>query len=163
MKLHHFIQAAFGWTDAHLHEFKIHGQAYAIPSEEDAMYGREIVDERKAFLNRLLIEEDVFHYTYDLGDNWEHVITVEAFNDKPEYDPRCGAFISDGARACPPEDVGGSDGYHDFIETLLVHPQSAEAQQMRDWAGGYFDPQQCDIRIANAAILRMMYNGWGGK
>lgn len=99
----------------------------------------------------------------DLGDNWEHVITVESFNDKPEYDPRGGAFISDGARACPPEDVGGSDGYHDFIETLLVHPQSAEAQQMRDWAGGYFDPQQCDIRIANAAILRMMHNGWGGK
>ena len=61
------------------------------------------------------------------------------------------------------EAVFHSDGYHDFIETLLVRLQSAEAQQMRDWAGGYFDPQQCDIRIANAAILRMMYNGWGGK
>lgn len=48
------------------------------------MFGREIVDERKEYLNRLLIEEDVFHYTYDLGGNWEHVITVESFNDKPE-------------------------------------------------------------------------------
>jgi hypothetical protein len=71
LKPYYFIQTAFGWTDAHLHEFKIHVQSYAIPSEEDVMFGREIVDERNAFLNRLLIEEDVFHYTYDLGNTWE--------------------------------------------------------------------------------------------
>jgi len=45
----------------------------------------------------------------------------------------------------------------------LVDPQLDEAQQMLDWAGGKFDPLQFDIRLANAAILCMMYNGWGGK
>jgi hypothetical protein len=49
-KLHHFIQAAFGWTDAHLHEFQIRDLAYGIPDPEDIVYEREIKDERKAFL-----------------------------------------------------------------------------------------------------------------
>ncbi|KIN90280.1 plasmid pRiA4b ORF-3-like family protein [Thauera sp. SWB20] len=28
-KLHHYVQAAMGWTDAHLHEFEIGGKTYA--------------------------------------------------------------------------------------------------------------------------------------
>lgn len=165
-KLHHFIQAAFGWTDAHLHEYDIHDSLYRVPHPEDDyddFDGIETKDERKAFLNRLLVKEDVFTYTYDFGDNWEHVITVENFtaNDKSDLDG--GAYVTDGARACPPEDVGGADGYHDFLEAILVDPKSEQAQEMRDWAGGNFDPQHFDKRQANAAIFRMMYNGWGGK
>ena len=162
-KLHHFIQASFGWTDAHLHEFEIQGRTFAIPDPEDEMYGRIIEDERKVFLRRLLATEDVFLYRYDFGDNWEHDITVESFIDNMEHDPRGGALITDGARACPPEDVGGSNGYHEFLEGLLVDPYLDEAQRHWDWAGGNFDPLQFDKRIANAAILRMLYNGWGSK
>lgn len=162
-KLHHFIQAAFGWSDAHLHEFEIRGKSYGIPDPEDKFYDREIGDERKAFLNRLIAEGDVFIYRYDFGDNWEHIITVEDFTADGTSDLRGGAYVADGARACPPEDVGGTDGYNDFLETLLVDPYTEKAQQMRDWVGGKFDPLQFDIRLANAAIFRMMYNGWGGK
>jgi hypothetical protein len=162
-KLHHFIQAAFGWSDAHLHEFEIHGSTYRAPTPEDDFDVLEIRDERKVFLNRLITEQDVFIYRYDFGDNWEHVVTVEDFIVDDESDLRGGAYVTDGARAAPPEDVGGPDGYHDFLETLLVDPHSEEAQQMRDWAGGKFDPLHFDIRLANAAISRLMYNGWGGK
>ena len=35
IKLHHTIQAAMGWTDAHLHEFKIGADVYATPNRED--------------------------------------------------------------------------------------------------------------------------------
>jgi hypothetical protein len=61
------------------------------------------------------------------------------------------------------DDVGGFLGYHNFLETLLVDPHTEEAQEMRNWAGGKFDPLAFDIRLANAAIFRMMYNRWGGK
>ena len=162
-KLHHFIQAAFGWSDAHLHEFEIHARTYRVPTPEDDFDVVEIQDERKAFLNRLLTVKDVFIYRYDFGDNWEHVITVEDLIADTESDLQGGAYVIDGARAAPPEDVGGSDGYHDFLETLLVDPHSEAAQQMRDWAGGKFDPLHFDIRLANAAISRLMYNKWGGK
>jgi hypothetical protein len=33
---------------------------------------------------------------------------------------------------------------------------------MQAWAGGLFDPNAFDIRLANAAILRILYNHWGG-
>ena len=162
-KLHHFIQAAFGWSDAHLHEYKLRGRTFGIPIPEDKENGREFEDERKVFLNQLIAEEDVLTYIYDFGDNWEHAITVEHVIADGEYNLHGGAHITDGQRACPPEDVGGPFGYHEFLETLLVAPHTEEAQQMRDWVGGDFDPLAFDKRLANAAIYRMMYNGWGGK
>jgi hypothetical protein len=161
-KLHHFIQAAMGWNDAHLHEFEIRDERYAthLPSEEldDVVFK----DDRKTKLNVLLIPEEQFIYRYDLGDNWKHVITVESF-ETVDHDPAGQAWVIDGARACPPEDVGGSHGYHDFLESLLTAPHSDEAKELLQWAGGCFDAELFDRRAANAAIQRMLWNHWGGK
>lgn len=162
-KLHHFIQTAFGWSDAHLHGFEIRGQAYAIPHLEQGMADKGIKDERKAFLNRLLAAGDVFRYSYDFGDNWEHLITVESVNHEVSDDPNGGAWVIDGARASPPEDVGGPEGYCEFLELLLSYPHSEDAQRLREWVDGDFDPEHFDKRLANAAIMRMLFNRWGGK
>ena len=51
-KLHHYIQASMGWTDAHLHEFEIGGKTYATPNPDDDPK-REIVDERRVRLDRV--------------------------------------------------------------------------------------------------------------
>jgi len=162
-RLHHLIQAAFGWCDAHLHDFEIRGQTYGIPQADDDLQGLELKDERKAFLNRLLGTGDVFLYRYDFGDDWEHQITVEAVNNQVSEDPQGGAWVIDGARATPPEDVGGPEGYYQFLEILLTNPHSEEAQGLRQWIDGEFDPERFDKRQANAAITRMLFNRWGGK
>jgi hypothetical protein len=161
-KLHHFIQAAFGWSDAHLHDFEISGQIYAIPHTDDVMDEVEIKDERKAFLNRLSTVGDSFLYSYDFGDNWEHLITVESVDNEIDDDPNGGAWVIDGARAAPPEDIGGPEGYAEFLE-ILSDPHSDDAQRLIEWLGGDFDPDYFDKRIANAAIMRMLFNRWGGK
>jgi Plasmid pRiA4b ORF-3-like protein len=158
-KLHHFIQAAFGWTDAHLHEYTIGQRLYGIPDREDLV---KRYHEQRAKLNRLLATGDQFLYSYDFGDNWQHRITVEAIDNQPEVDPMGGAWVIGGARACPPEDVGGVEGYYEFLDALLTDPKSEEAQRMHAWAGVLFDPNAFDIRLANAAILRILYNHWGG-
>ncbi len=162
-KLHHFIQTAFGWTDAHLHQFTIRDLTYGIPDPEDDFFELEIKDERKAFLNRLLADDEVFTYVYDFGDYWEHIITVESVAMNVKFDPSGGAVVIGGERACPPEDVGGAGGYQDFLEAIFVDPHSDEAHEMLEWVGGMFDPNYFDIRTANASILRMLYNKWGGK
>ena len=49
-----------------------------------------------------------FRYTYDFGDNWDHIIQIEKVleaDPKARY-PRC----VKGSRACPPEDCGGTWG-----------------------------------------------------
>lgn len=104
--LHAVLQAAFGWSDAHLHRFKIHGREY------DAIYeSREV---RVAELG--LRETERFVYDYDLGDLWRHDIRVEQILDG-EVGRRYPVCIG-GRRAGPPEDCGGPWA---FLERAQPH------------------------------------------
>jgi len=62
-------------------------------------------------------DADRFVYTYDYGDNWCHDVIVEEVRDG-NPDMEYPVFV-DGARRCPPEDVGGLDGFMDFLEAVL--------------------------------------------
>jgi hypothetical protein len=164
--LHHVIQAAFGWTDAHLHEFQIEDYTYSMLDNGNVLEssydsGEELRDDRKGKLNRLLYVGQRFTYQYDFGDSWMHVIHVESIEQCPE--PMGSAQIIDGKRACPPEDVGGAGGYNDFLITLQDEPDSPEAKDYLRWLGDPFDPEAFDQRMANATLLRMAWNGWGRK
>jgi Plasmid pRiA4b ORF-3-like protein len=163
-KLHHFIQAAFGWHDAHLHEFNVMSLRFGDPADDElAVDGDEpLHDESKAILNTILEGVDEFSYLYDFGDSWEHVITVESVKQMKD-DHYLEAFVLGGENACPPEDVGGSPGYQSFVEAIMTKPNSKEGREWLDWVGCAFHPLQWDIRAANAAIIRLLYNGWGGK
>ncbi len=164
--LHHIIQAAFGWTDAHLHEFRVEGDTYSMLDNEHVLESsydsdEEMFDDRKGKLNRLLYTGQRFTYQYDFGDSWQHEIHVEKIEQRPE--PMGSACIIDGKRACPPEDVGGIGGYDDFLTTLRDEPKSQEAKDYLRWVGGSFDAEAFDQRMANATLLRMAWNGWGRK
>ena len=62
-KLHHILQAAFGWHDAHLHEFEINGSAYVMMDIEDML---EFMDPEKTFDDRRVklekVADDITHY-----------------------------------------------------------------------------------------------------
>jgi hypothetical protein len=162
-KLHHYIQAAFGWTDSHLHEFVINDVNYGdLSSIDDLNYGNDVLDERKAFLNRLLTKGDHILYVYDFGDHWEHTIVVESVDDEVEIEEGM-AWVDDGARAVPPEDIGGAGEYLRYLEDIFKDPQSEEAKRLREWAGEDFKAELFDRRAANATILRILYNKWSGK
>lgn len=53
--------------------------------------------------------------------------------------PRC----IGGARACPPEDCGGVDGYAEFLRAI-ANPKHPEHRAMREWSGGRFDADNFD-------------------
>lgn len=157
-KLHHYIQAAMGWTDAHLHEFEVGDKIYAVPHPDDDPE-REIVDERRARLDRIAKVGDHFSYLYDFGDGWCHRIVVERV-DALDGEQLGYAYVSAGERACPPEDVGGASAYMDFIERISERPLDDEGRQLLGWAGEDFDPTRFDRQAANAALLRMAWNRW---
>jgi len=148
-ELHDAIQLAFGWYDAHLHEFRIDGRNYGEPDPE---WDREapVQDERKAHL--ALVAPPVggrFLYLYDFGDGWEHDIVVEAIEPsgpRVRY-PRLLA----GARAGPPEDVGGPPGYVDLLKAIR-DPRRPDHEEMLEWVGGDFDPDAFDPRDVNDAF-----------
>ncbi len=58
-----------------------------------------------------------FTYLYDFGDDWHHTVEIENTPD-PRSPARAHAICIDGARARPPEDVGGLGGYETFLATM---------------------------------------------
>ena len=165
--LHHIFQAAFGWTDSHLHEFTIDDASYQMLDNENVldfmgeMGDTPVFDDRKAKLQRLIQPGQEFLYLYDFGDGWRHIVRVEAIEAQTE--PIYSATILEGKRAGPPEDVGGPGGYEAFIDTIIKRRNTDEAIEYLEWVGGDFDPEAFDRRIANNTLARMAWNGWGKK
>src|SRR3546814_3105582 len=79
-----------------------------------------------------LVERGVtsFIYTYDFGDNWRHRVEIEEVTSAiPATDyPR---FV-DGERRAPPEDVGGTPGFEDFLKAM-AKPRHPERASMIQW------------------------------
>lgn len=148
--LHVAIQDAMGWKDYHLHEFVLVDSKTRRPLRI-GIPDDEMPDERpclagwKVPMARFLTYgTDPVRYRYDFGDGWEHTLEFEELlpADGGSY-PRCVG----GAGACPPEDVGGTHGYAEFLRTIRNrrHP---EHRAMLQWVGGTFDP----CRFEPAAI-----------
>jgi len=86
-------------------------------------------------------------YAYDFGDNWHFTIKLEQIvNDYSFGFPT----LLDGAETAPPEDVGGIQGFYEFLEAYrdLKHPEHLE---MKEWAESlYFreyDPNWINERL----------------
>ncbi|HPL30788.1 MAG TPA: plasmid pRiA4b ORF-3 family protein [Anaerolineae bacterium] len=159
--LHHVIQAAMGWHDAHLHEFQVGTLSIGVPDPEYHDPDRPIAKEKYLRLDRLLATGSTFAYLYDFGDSWKHRLTVEQVQNRDDrYGDGPVAGVEGGERACPPEDAGGVDQYLRFLECWEENPYSEETEEVRTWAGLDFDPARFDRPAANAAIDRMLWNRW---
>ncbi|CAM3027189.1 plasmid pRiA4b ORF-3 family protein [Komagataeibacter xylinus] len=147
-QLHLAIQAAFNWWNSHLHEFEIGGLRYgnAIEAAEGSAIGDpQVFDERQVRLRDFRNAGSAFTYVYDFGDDWRHTVEIEELlflESAPQH-----ATCVDGARARPPEDVGGIPGYEQFLE-VIGSPQSPEHRETKAWCGGHFDPEWFDLAIA---------------
>ncbi len=152
-QLHLVIQAAFGWWNCHLHEFRIGGLSYGDPEQigtPEVEGDARSFDETEVRLLDFGRGEHVgFLYVYDFGDGWDHTVAFERLLtlDPP---PRVATCL-DGARARPPEDVGGVGGYEGFLE-ILADPQHPEHQETKQWAGGHFDPEWFDRALCDREV-----------
>src|SRR5439155_3932843 len=119
-RLHEHIQAAMGWTNSHLHDFKIGEARYGDPMLlEENFEEQEYEDSTRMKVSQIVPKEGRrfrFEYQYDFGDSWGHEVLYESCL-RAEADrgyPNC----LEGARACPPEDVGGAWGYREYAEAI---------------------------------------------
>ncbi|WP_412509645.1 plasmid pRiA4b ORF-3 family protein [Roseovarius sp. SYSU LYC5161] len=148
--MHDIIQVVMDWWDYHLYEFEIAGRIYGVPSPDDEIYERKVYQARALRLGTVL-ERGVreFLYVYDFGDNWQHRITVGEVRQGDagvEY-PR---FIA-GARRAPPEDVGSTSGFEEFLEAI-ADPEHEDHERMLEWYGKPFDPEDIDERRLHMII-----------
>jgi hypothetical protein len=147
-KLHELIQCAMGWYCSHLWAFEIDGEQYGENPRGDS--GWDVMSARAVKLSQLVNDGVTkFGYTYDFGDNWEHVVTVEKTLDADpsvKY-PQCTA----GKRACPPEDCGGPWGYEELL-VAIGDPTHDEHDERLEWLGGAFDPEEFDMSEINQQL-----------
>ena len=148
-KLHEIIQIAMGWFDSHLHQFRM-GKVYYGTPDIDEFSELNLKDDSKAQLGRVLTKlKQKLIYEYDFGDGWEHEILLEKILP-PEPGVRYPRCIG-GARACPPEDCGGTGGYANFV-TAIGDPNHEEYDEYLDWIGGEFDPEEFELDEVDAAL-----------
>jgi hypothetical protein len=160
-QLHEVLQATFGWTDSHLHQFNVGGLTYGAPEfDQDGGTDRQTFEASSVRLADFAIPYDaplIIVYEYDFGDSWTHAIEMTAAPRKAgvKY-PRCIA----GSRAGPPDDVGGTSGYANFLDAWS-NPRHEEHQAMRRWVGRKFNPKRFDLDDNNKAIARAIRRSKG--
>ena len=149
--LHDVLQVAMGWTDSHLHEFRVGKKRFGVPDPEDELMDLPPVgDERTAYLFTVIGKAGAkARYTYDFGDNWEHAIVVEKVLPP---DPGATYPICVGGKLrCPPEDCGSIPGYYNLLE-IIRDPTHEEHEEMMDWLGGKYDPDAFSVDDVNQGL-----------
>lgn len=164
-KLHEIIQVAMGWTNSHLHQFVVGDTFYGIPDDEleDA---HPIRDERDYTLAKVLPKKGrKIVYEYDMGDCWQHLVVVEEIHAPKGWGPKPQCL--DGARHCPPEDVGSTPGYENFL-VAIKDPKHPEHDELLEWAGGSFDPEAFSVEEVSRGLEMLRKAGslealWPGE
>lgn len=140
-KLHDILQIAMGWQNCHLHRFFIKGYYYEDLTDAEPYYLQMMYNLRSQWGIKLaklnLMPGDSFHYRYDFGDNWRHVVTIENRVNHPSLDyPVCLA----GERQCPPENCGGFPGYQHVLN-VMFNPSHSQFNDIARWLNGYLEPE----------------------
>ncbi len=150
-RLHLVLQAAMGWTDSHLYEIRARDVGWGLP---DPDFGDGPLDAKKARLIDVIEDAGVktVKYLYDFGDGWEHTVKVERITDAVPglIYPR----LIDASGRCPPEDVGGSWGYAEFLDAL-ADPAHENHAEMKDWIGETFDPKAVDVEALSNDVAAL--------
>ncbi|MGG6433251.1 plasmid pRiA4b ORF-3 family protein [Anoxybacillus sp. D401a] len=161
-QLHLIIQEAMGWGNYHLYQFETSDAIIDVPHPDDRFMTlwKDKLDSRKTPIKKYLSKEkQKVLYTYDFGDNWDHIITLEKIEKRIE--PLTHPICIKGSRACPPEDVGGVWGYQDAIDMMKDDTRKQERQEFLEWYdewyGDDFDPERFDIEEVNQRLVTIRF------
>ncbi len=137
--LHKIIQTVFDWQNYHLHRFeakKVGAKEKYIVMDDDPEtleyldFDRyDILQERFVALEDIFPDHEEVIYEYDFGDSWMHKITLEKVIKSNLFR----ASLLEGKGERPPEDVGGSWGYHEY-KRVMANPDDPEYESMKMWS-----------------------------
>jgi hypothetical protein len=169
-QLHHIIQDAFGWENAHLFQFceKQSRSELALASPEDVemagMMGGRVKAAHEYKLTEFIeeIDQNHFLYWYDFGDDWWHKITIGKLSKK-DLERFDGTPLCTSAKGtCPPEDIGGPWGYADFLANIN-DPKSDEGAELREWMGigpdEKYNTDDASPEVINAMMRALVASG----
>lgn len=115
--LHGVIQSVMEWNGSHLWLFGGYGDDEQLDTDMKISEAFRYVKQK-------------IHYIYDYGDNWDHIVLLEAIKqaDPAESYPICVA----GRQAAPPDDCGGIPGYYEMLK-IINDPSNPEHDERWEW------------------------------
>ncbi|MFT4568756.1 MAG: hypothetical protein ACI9FN_003725 [Saprospiraceae bacterium] len=156
-RFHQVLQIAMGWQNAHLHEFRIQNRTLAMTDDELMEEFPDIEEVASFFLKDFKLQPaDTFHYLYDFGDGWEHLITVGEVSEDYLLFPLC----IEGVNHCPPEDCGGNPGFTELL-SIVDDLKHEEYQEYIDWLPENYDPYSFAKDQINGELL--LFGQWHNK
>lgn len=148
-KLHHIIQLAMGWKNAHIFEFTIDdftiGEIYPVVPDNPNINSKAIT------LHDIHPKVGLqINYLYDMGDNWKHTLTILNIDYlKPvKQIPYC----ITGKLNCPPEDCGGIKGFYEFV-SIITNIRHKEFRAYFEWYRGFYNPEKYSTTAINKKLL----------
>lgn len=148
------ILIAMGWNGSHMYQFVKGRVCYRIPFEYHSSFDLDIEDMRLYSASHLLTRRRSWTtLEYDIGDGWEHRVTVTGTREYAPGEPHVVKLIH-GARACPPDDVGGVWGYKDLCHAVK-NPRSEQAHEFKQWLGYTFNPEEFNLKDAAAEVDKL--------
>jgi hypothetical protein len=157
-RLHLTLQAAFGWTNTHLYAFTAGGVEWGGPDPHFPV-GEQPVGTRKTRLYDIVRDTGAktIRYLYDFGDDWQHVIKLERWFENT--DTAGMPFLLEASGRCPPEDVGGADGYAVFLAASadIAHPGHDDTLR---YAPAGFDPTVVDQADLQRQVDALAQKWW---
>jgi hypothetical protein len=153
--LHTLLQVAFDWHSTHMYAFDTAYGRFGVPDPELGLRS-----DTKVTLEQVAAGPGTtLTYTYDFGDDWEHVIAVEGTVPREDASiyPRCVG----GRRKAPPEDCGGIWGYQELLE-ILNNPAHEEHEDRLEWLDidrpDQHDPAHFDTDEVNDVFTALLQN-----
>jgi len=128
-RLHLVMQAAMGWTNSHLFAFTVGGTSWGVADpdfpndcgDDDTLPASEVT------LSDLVEDTGTrtFHYLYDFGDDWDHVVRLERVFDADPLERYPQLVMAEGR--CPPEDDDPSE------DGSSVHEMARVSKTREGW------------------------------
>ena len=141
--LHRLIQSAMPWENCHMYEFHYKSEQYWYEEEDEVAkyFGDEPSHQttKQWSLSKFLQHTHAksFHYVYDMGDNWDHLIRVGAIVESKAGEIYPKLLVAKGA--APPEEIGGIYRYNWALETRN-EPKHVNYEEIGSWIKDDFDP-----------------------
>lgn len=171
--VHTALQIVMGWENSHLHDFEDHdpGTRWKPGQPEHRRWGPEflrnddedLLPEEDYTLRDILTQDSPLFYEYDLGDRWQHCLTlIEILPKKATDNP---VTVSRGERRCPLEDSGGIDGYEQLL-SVIADPTHEDHPEQIEWVTGMtghparaFDPAAFEEAATNGELRKLFPPG----
>ena len=155
------LNKVMGWCGYHMFEFEFYHRELRIMEDGDEFCmdydSYDYMEASTTYIREFLEEEGWFTYTYDLGDNWEHRVTVEKVMDDYAFDyPVVVKYKGD----CPPEDCGGIWGYYEYLE-IMQDKSHPEYEDRAAWLEMQGYPDEYDMAWVNDELRRDYCYRWG--